>query len=129
MPVECHFCRDGTHNGDPEPCERLFISPEEALGLLDYSANDVHVFIANGMGMIVGCDWSTENIKELLHNSKHHIEIADPDGMARSMKHGISVDINGNAQDNRFLCTDEDKLKEFEKKWEKYDGLADTAQK
>jgi len=114
MPVECHFCRDKTHGGEEEVCQRFFISPEEALGLLDYSANDVHVFIANGMGMIVGCDWSTSEIKKLLENPKHHIEIADPAGVARSMKHGISVDINGNPQDNRFLCTDEDKLKEFE---------------
>lgn len=111
MPIKCHFCENNTHPYNDVLCERFFITVDEAISLLDYSADDVHVFIANGMGMLIGCDWQIPEIINLLENAKH-IEIAG--GVARSMKHAICVHINNDDQENRFLASNEDKLIAFE---------------
>lgn len=119
MPAKCPFCETNTHSDHDKKeypvCSRLFLTPEETYKLVQYNKDDdtVHVFIANGMGMIVGADWGCHEFKELIENALM-IEIADPKGMARSMKHGISVSINKDAQDNRFIETNEEALKSFE---------------
>jgi hypothetical protein len=91
---------------------REFLTVDEALSVLDYSSDDVHCFISNGMALIGG-DWSTKEVKDYMENAIA-IEIAKPDGMARNMKHGLCVWGNENMQDCRFFQTDEDKLRAWE---------------
>lgn len=118
MPAKCRFCENNTHSGDDPVCERLFLTPPEAYDMLVIDNDNVHVFIATGMGVIVGADWSVDSIKDLLSKSPG-IEIADPEGIARAMKHGVCVAINDNAQENHFLQAHEDKLKAFEEVYRK----------
>lgn len=109
MPVPCRFCETKTHDVNDGPCMRVFISPSEALSLI---ANTYHVFMSNGL-MIVGMDWDKESITELLES--HDIEICDPNGMSRKMKHGIVALDKENEFNNKFIETNEEKLSAFEK--------------
>lgn len=119
-PIKCRFCITNAHAPDYK-CDRVFISPQEAYDLFEYdlSDNTVHVFITDGRGVIIGHDWDFRDIKHFLEQETTQIEIADPEGKARGMRHGIcaNVCIEGyvtNSQDNIFFSTDEAKLKAFE---------------
>lgn len=120
MPAKCHWCETNTHSDhdkeDYPVCSRLFLTPEEVYKLVEYNKDDdtVHVFIANGMGIIIGADWGFHEFKNLIEKEAITIEVANREGVARSMKHGIAVTINNNQQDNHFIATNEDALRAFE---------------
>lgn len=121
MPVPCKFCELGT-NGDHDKkeypvCKRVFLAPEEVADLLDYNEDkSVHTIRAYPNGMLIGIDSPLGDIVELCANGIH-IELADPKGHARSMKHGISIAVNRDPQDNLFLGTNEEALQAFEKEY------------
>lgn len=112
MPVKCHYCETKTHDDNELECIRNFLTPDEALSVIDISADDVHVFSNNAMGMLIGCDWSLESIKDLFENRALYIERCDPNGYARAMKHGICVVEKNNQR--WFIATNEDNLKTYE---------------
>ena len=96
--------------------QRIFITQEEAMSVLP-EGEDIHTFINSG-GMLIGADWSRQNVEERLRNSVK-IEIAG--GVARNMGHGI-VSYLQNAKyqgDLLFISHDEDRLKALEEKYEK----------
>jgi hypothetical protein len=60
--------------------------------------------------MLIGGDWSREDIKELIENCEY-IEMTDQKGEARRMGHGLAVMSNGW---HYFIETPESNLKAFE---------------
>ena len=117
MPAKCPYCETKTHNDEdkdkfPE-CIRNFLTADEALSVIDISADDVHVFM-NPNGMLIGADWSLGEIKNLI-NRCYYIERCAPDGMARKMNHGISI-VTPQDKERYFIATNEDNLKAYEEK-------------
>ncbi len=109
MPAKCYFCVNELHHADPENCTRLMVTPEEALSFM---VEPYHSFVSCGLGLL-GCDSSLELIEDLLKNAKY-IEIACTDGVARAMKHGLCVHLDGV---DYFYEADEELLKSYEEKY------------
>ncbi len=86
--------------------ERVYLTPDEALPLLDKS---YHTFVEVGP-ILMGCDGSLEEIQDLFSEAVF-IEISGPG--AREMGHGIVARKKNN--NDVFIMTNEKKLKAFEK--------------
>ncbi len=114
MPAKCPYCETNTHPDNSTTCDRVFLTPDEALNIIQYDkdADGVHVFMNPSASVLVGADWSFESIKELFV-SAYWIEICEPTGMARSMKHGIAV-ADHKKGTQWFIATNEDALQAYE---------------
>lgn len=66
--------------------ERVKLSTEEALGLLDVREGRVHTF-RDANGILVGADWDEPQVRDLV--AKHGAELSGP--AARAMNHGVVV--------------------------------------
>lgn len=86
--------------------DRRFITPKEAIGLLNEGDN-IHTF-RNTTGMLIGADHSRESIIESINSNPDKIEIGG--SACRSMKHGLIVDVDGFL----FIETNEEKLNKFD---------------
>lgn len=86
--------------------DRRFITPQEAISLLN-DGDTVHTFRNLG-GMLIGADWSRENIIETLKSNPDKIEIGGEG--CRGMNHGLILNDNGFL----FIETNEEKLNEFD---------------
>ncbi len=108
MTIKCRFCETNTHDDPGYKCDRVFLTLEEALLVM---AKTYHNFVQGPLNTLIGCDYSLDEVKELLSNAEG-IEITDPTGVARKMNHGIAVQVR---KKQYFFETDEEKLQELEK--------------
>lgn len=69
-----------------ETDERVFLTVEQAMELLDLTDGYVHTFLNPGPGMLVGCDWSTEQARQCFE--KNGVELAGAG--ATDMGHGLA---------------------------------------
>lgn len=91
---------------------KKIITFEEAVSLLPNEEN-IHTFRQAPFGLM-GCDWSKDEIFELLKNPETTIELTGES--ARGMKHGMCA-YRKDAKyqsDIVFIETDEEKLSAFE---------------
>jgi hypothetical protein len=86
-----------------ETDERVPLTVEQAMGVLDEKDGYVHTFLNPGAGMLVGADWTVEKARKCFE--KHGVELAG-DG-ATSMGHGIVAIEHGRAV---FFATKSDAL-------------------
>lgn len=86
--------------------ERKFITPEEAINLLN-DTEEIHTF-RNPNGMLIGCDISKNSIIEILKSNPGKIEIGGE--TCRIMNHALIVEDGGFL----FIETNEEKLNLFD---------------
>lgn len=82
--------------------ERVFLTYEQAEALLP-AGDEVHVFLNQAPNIIVGADWSRDEVLGLLRGYRSELSGA----MATRMGHGIGL-IRGN--ERVFIATDEQAL-------------------
>ncbi len=115
MPAKCYYCETNTHPTDDEgPCIRDFVTPKEALAIIEgmkLKKDEYHVYSNPKENMLIGIDFPRNQIVDLLEDSKH-IEICDPQGHARKIKHGLCITRKSN--EKLFIETDEEALKCYE---------------
>lgn len=70
--------------------ERIVLTKKQALSMLG-DGDHVHTFRNPGLGMMIGCDWSLENIISAIEDND--CELGGP--MCQSMNHGLIVHIDG----------------------------------
>lgn len=82
--------------------ERVYLTTEEALGVMDWTGDRVHTFRAGGCA-IIGCDWDRADVERWL--ASHEAELTGP--MARGMGHGVG---GLDAQGPLMFATNEERL-------------------
>lgn len=88
--------------------ERVTLTPDDALSVLDWQDDEVHCFVNPGVGMLVGADHERASVEKLFRTT-NWLELAGD--QARQMKHGVV------ARDRigfLFFATDEAKLAALE---------------
>lgn len=86
--------------------EPRFITPEEAIALLDPNADRIHTF-RSGM-ILIGADWDKSDIIQTLKDNPDSIQIGGE--QCRAMGHGLVVDSNGLL----FIEVDKEVLDKFD---------------
>lgn len=87
--------------------ERKYLTPEQAIACLN-EGDQIHTFLNPG-NILLGADWSREEVIETLQNHPDKIEIGGD--QCRAMKHGLVV---WRGDEPVFIEADEDKLKQFD---------------
>ena len=85
---------------------RKFITPEEAIGLLN-DGDQIHT-IRNTGGVLFGADYNREKLIERINANPDKLEIGGE--TCRSMKHGLILNDGGFL----FIETSEEKLNAFD---------------
>jgi hypothetical protein len=115
MPVPCPYCETNTHDGNVDICDRVFISMEEAKSIIHKRG---HV-ISQAGNILLGANYGWNQVCDVLA-AADYIEICDPKGTARKMKHGIAAKRN---KELLFIETIENKLKKLEREIAKEEAM------
>lgn len=89
--------------------ERKFITPQQAESLL-MDGENIHTFVNPNANILIGADWSREEIVSLFNKHSDKIEIGGD--ACRSMGHGIVVWRSSDSP--LFIESDKDKLNQFD---------------
>ena len=72
--------------------ERIWLTKDQALSMLG-EGETIHTFRTPGTGLMVGCDWSRQNIISAIEDEDNDCELGGP--MCQRMNHGLIVHVDG----------------------------------
>lgn len=72
---------------EPELDERVPLTVEQAMALLDVQEGRVHTFVNPGAGVLVGADWTVEQARQCFE--ANGVELAGEE--ATAMRHGVAA--------------------------------------